>query len=343
MTIQVTPYALQNASHSAALFRQSASAAFMTAGVLSAGELAVTAQATPNMSVVLGPGRAKVAGTSVSPPAGMSWTTQAMYDVLNDAALTLTVTTSNATNPRIDALYGQVQDSFYSGATNTAIAGIAAGVPSPSPVAPSVPTNSILLAYIAVGANVTAIVAGNITVNALPAVTVGGMTRIRNQAARDAQPAVLPGQAFYLLDSDKISARNGAGTGWLDTTLTSIAYTPSLTFSGTLVNLGAGGSVVGKYSQIGKMVFFRVEITFGTAAAAGAGNLELTFPVPATSSGIVGQAYYYNGSFNTFVAQNTGTTMVFRRGQGTSDTWGSAYAPVGPGNVASISGQYEAT
>ena len=163
MAIQAVPTFLQNASHSAAIFRQSASAAFASGGILALGEMALTQQGTPNMSVVLGAGRAKVSGTSVSPPAGMSFTTQAMYDTLNDAALTLTLTASNATNPRIDAAYVQVQDSFYSGATNTAISGVVAGVPAASPIAPAIPSNSTLVGYIAVGANVTSIVTANIT------------------------------------------------------------------------------------------------------------------------------------------------------------------------------------
>jgi|GEM_PF-1961975 len=163
MAVQTVPYALQNASHSAAVFRQATSAPFTTGGIMAAGELAVAQQGTPNMSVILGPGRAKVVGNSVSPPAGLSFTTQAMYDVLNDANTTLTITTSNPTNPRIDAVYIQVQDAFYSGASNQAIAGVVTGTPAVSPTAPAVPTNSILIAYVAVGANVTTIVNANIS------------------------------------------------------------------------------------------------------------------------------------------------------------------------------------
>lgn len=163
MTVQTVPYVLQNASHSAALFRQSASAAFTAAGVLGSTELGVRQQASPNMSVILGAGRAKVAGTAVSPPSGFTWTTQAMYDVLNDADLTLTIAASNPTNPRIDAVYVGVQDSFYSGASNQALAGVVSGTPAASPVPPAVPANSYLVALVAVGANVTTIVTANIT------------------------------------------------------------------------------------------------------------------------------------------------------------------------------------
>jgi hypothetical protein len=163
MAVQVVPYALQNASHSAAVFRQAQSAPFVSGGVLSGPELAVTPQSTPNMTVILGAGRAQVPGTSVSPPSGLAFTTQAMYHTLNDAPLTLTVSTSDPTNPRIDAVYLQVQDSYYSGASNMAVAGIAVGAPAVTPVAPSIPSNAVLLAYIAVAANATTIVAANLS------------------------------------------------------------------------------------------------------------------------------------------------------------------------------------
>jgi hypothetical protein len=162
MAVQLVPFALQNASHSAALFRQAMSGMYAAGGVLASNELLVTQQATPAMSIVLGPGRAKIVGTAVSPPSGMTFTTQAMYDSLNDAGLSITVATSNPTNPRIDAVYMQIQDSFYSGAANQAIAGIQPGVAAASPVAPAIPTNAILIAYIAVGANVTSIVTANV-------------------------------------------------------------------------------------------------------------------------------------------------------------------------------------
>lgn len=162
MAVQTVPYALQNASHSAALFRQSASAAFLRGGALSQIELAVTQQGSPNMSVILGAGRAKVTGTSVSPPAGQSFTTQAMYDTLNDAPLTLTIAASNPTNPRIDLVYIQVQDSFYSGSNNQAIAGVVTGTPAASPSVPATPANAVAIATVAVGAGVTSIVNANI-------------------------------------------------------------------------------------------------------------------------------------------------------------------------------------
>lgn len=192
MTVQTVPYALQNASHSAALFRQSASSAFRVGGALGPTELLCTQQGSPNMSVILKPGRAKVTGTSVSPPAGMTWTTQAMYDVLNDADVTLTIAASNPTNPRIDLVYIQVQDSFYSGANNQAIAGVVTGTPAASPSVPATPANSIAIATVAVAAGATSIVNANIARVASTALLVGNSAVVTNPAAL---AAVTPSQA----------------------------------------------------------------------------------------------------------------------------------------------------
>jgi hypothetical protein len=56
-----------------------------------------------------------------------------------------------------------VRDAYYSGADNDVILQVIAGTPAGSPVAPSLPANSISLATIAVGAAVTQINSGNIT------------------------------------------------------------------------------------------------------------------------------------------------------------------------------------
>jgi hypothetical protein len=66
--------------------------------------------------------------------------------------------------PRIDRIVVTVQDSFYGGTANNQVLFQAlTGTPNASPVAPAVPNNSISLATIAVAANQTTVVDGNIT------------------------------------------------------------------------------------------------------------------------------------------------------------------------------------
>jgi uncharacterized protein YaiE (UPF0345 family) len=177
MTVQTVPAYLQNAPHSAALFRQAVSNPFSSVGVLAYGEFAVGAQSTPNMSVLVGAGRALVPGSLISPPTLLSgatgaFTTQANYTVLNDASVTLTVATADPTNPRIDTVYVTVQDAYYSGSNNQVVLGVVTGTPAASPVVSAAPSNSLVLGYVAVAANATSIVAGNIS---QPATVAGGL------------------------------------------------------------------------------------------------------------------------------------------------------------------------
>ena len=92
----------------------------------------------------------------------------------NDASTLLTITTANASNPRIDLICITVSDAYYTGALNQVAFNVVAGTPSGSPVAPSTPANSIALAQVAVGAGVTTITSGNITdVRTLATTSIG--------------------------------------------------------------------------------------------------------------------------------------------------------------------------
>jgi hypothetical protein len=86
-----------------------------------------------------------------------------VYMSYNDASTALTITTANASNPRIDLVCITVQDAYYTGSLNTVTFNVVAGTPAGSPVAPATPANSIVLARVAVGAGVTTISNANIT------------------------------------------------------------------------------------------------------------------------------------------------------------------------------------
>lgn len=167
MAISAVPYALQNGSHSADLFRQAVSSLVPPGGgLVSTGDLTVTQTGTASMNVVFGVGRAWVPGTNVGNVAGGNFSKQAMYFALNDAAFTASIATANATNPRIDVAYLAVQDSQYAGTTNTAVLGIATGVPTAGATypanAPTIPANAIALAWVNVPANASQILTANI-------------------------------------------------------------------------------------------------------------------------------------------------------------------------------------
>ena len=155
MTLRTPPSWLQNGSHPAENDRLTTQALWATTGIIKSTSLAVTANSPVGMSVRVASGWAAIVGTTQA--------NMGTYVGYNDATDTLTITTANPTNPRIDLVCMTVNDSYYSGATNNAVLQVIAGTPAGTPVAPSLPANSISLATVAVGAGVTQINSGNIT------------------------------------------------------------------------------------------------------------------------------------------------------------------------------------
>ena len=155
MTLQTPPSWLQAGSYPAQYDRLTAQALWATTGTIGASSLAVTENSPAGMSVRVASGWAAIVGTTT--------TNMGVYTIFNDATDTLTITTANPTNPRIDLVCATVRDAFYSGANNDVIFQVIAGTPAGSPVAPALPANSVSLATVAVGAAVTQINTANIT------------------------------------------------------------------------------------------------------------------------------------------------------------------------------------
>lgn len=211
MVAQSPPYALQNAAHSAQLFRQATFSAWRSqSGIVGPTDFTVAAQSTPNMSIQVAAGRAWMQGTQVAVVSGGNWSPQAGYFGINDAPLSVTVATSDPTNPRIDSVGAWVQDSYYSGASGQVVIGIVTGTPAASPVAPVLPNNSIALATIAVAANATSIVSGNIANFAgNMSVTRGGILPVRST---DTTAGEYVGQ---FRDHPTLGLQRWNGTAWV--------------------------------------------------------------------------------------------------------------------------------
>jgi hypothetical protein len=164
MALSLVPFALQNAAHSADIFREAVSSLVPnTGGVVQSGDFPVTQTGTPSMAVQVGVGRAWIKGTEAGDLAGQTYSKQGLYFAFNDAAVTKTVTTANATNPRIDVVYIFVKDQQYSGTSNLVDFAIAAGTPAATPTVPTIPANALALAQVAVAANATSITTANVT------------------------------------------------------------------------------------------------------------------------------------------------------------------------------------
>lgn len=154
MALRTPPSWLQNSSHPAENDRLTTQAVVSGSGYIGSGSLLVSANGTPNMTVNVALGW----GAIVS-----STSNAGVYTFYNDATTSQVITTADVTNPRIDRVVVTVNDAAYSGSTNNVTFTVVAGTPAASPSAPATPSNSISLATIAVAANATSIVAGNIT------------------------------------------------------------------------------------------------------------------------------------------------------------------------------------
>ena len=157
MALRTPPSWLQNGSHPAENDRLTTTGIlWKSQGVADYGSMKVSQSGTPAMTVSVAAGHALIAGTQTS--------NQGFYIAYNDAATTVAIATASPTLPRIDRIVVTVQDSFYGGTANNQVLFQAlTGTPNASPVAPAVPDNSISLATIAVAANQTTVVNGNIT------------------------------------------------------------------------------------------------------------------------------------------------------------------------------------
>lgn len=155
MTLRTPPSWLQNGSHPAENDRLTTQALWATTGIINSSSLAVTANSPVGMSVRVASGWAAIVGTTQA--------NMGTYVGYNDAQVTLTITAADPTNPRIDLVCMTVNDSFYSGSSNNVVLQVVAGTPAGSPVAPSLPANSISLATVAVAAGALSISSGNIT------------------------------------------------------------------------------------------------------------------------------------------------------------------------------------
>ena len=169
-------YAITANSLTAETFRQAPSSLISGTGVVGSGDLAVSQNGTPDMSVNVAAGQVWVPGTLSSTtgfPTNLnaqttwglpsSFNEQASYFQWYSGTTNLAISAADPTNPRIDLAVVSIQDAAYSGSNNQGILQIITGTPAPSPSAPSAPASSVVLAQIAVAAGASSIVTADIT------------------------------------------------------------------------------------------------------------------------------------------------------------------------------------
>jgi len=163
MTISVS--VVDNQAYTAGPGWRYAFSSFLGSGGLVEGatDMPVTALGTPNMTVDVGTGQAWVEGTYLtSSESGV--VVQGSYWVQNDTVYNLPIPAANSSLARIDLVCVVVTDSNegQAGTTGAAIIDVP-GTPSASPIAPTPPVSSIVLAQINVGAGATTITSSDIT------------------------------------------------------------------------------------------------------------------------------------------------------------------------------------
>lgn len=133
------------------------------------------------------------------------------------------------------------------------------------------------------------------------------MIRFTKRAAADVTTPAANKVTFFIDDAGAVKTKNESGTvasvggGVADDAWT--PYTPTLTASSSNPTLGSGSSVEGGWTRIGRTIFGRAQIVFGTSGtAAGSGTYQISIPVapePSTSLALgrmVGHGYVFDSS-----------------------------------------------
>jgi len=191
----------------------------------SGSALQVTQSGSPAMSVIVKSGHAAISGTEGSK--------QGVYLVMNDADVTLSISAAHATLNRIDSVVFKVEDAAYSGAANTSSLVVVTGTPAGSPVAPTLPANSLELARVSVVALDTSITNGEITDRRTYLAATGGVITATS-GLRPAANTVTSGQRIYETDTARSYITHDAGTTW---SLLPNNYLARNTLSGTAASV----------------------------------------------------------------------------------------------------------
>ncbi len=228
-------------------------------GVIGVSDLAVTQRAAgANMSVDVAAGVAWVKGDTA--------TDQPAYRVRNDAAVNLTVSTANATNPRIDVVVAEVLDAAFTGSSNLWRLRVITGTAAASPAVPTIPATAMPLAQIAVAANATSVVTANIS-------------DLRQPASRDISatghvsmfPAAVP---FGFVALATIAKR--------------LRYPRLFAYLGTTYN--TGGEAADEF-RTGPVMVDRFPVAAGSAYALAATGGAATVTLTAAQSGLKDHAH----------------------------------------------------
>jgi hypothetical protein len=267
-----------------------------------------------------------------------SSTTQGAYEWASDADITGSVTAADATNPRTDILYIQINDSSAgdgSGALNGNVYYLA-GTPATTPAAPALPARSFLVATISVpkvgGGNPT------IALNHAFFAAAGAPQQVYSQAERDAL-TIYPGLSVERMDlGGAIEVYDG--TRWsfgmehaefhgTQTVLPNQLWGPGIlpADSSRSVNGGFASFPSADVLQVSKEGIYSISMMCGFSGGA-VGTTFLAFRTPdgttetyATTNVVAGAGGCSLGLSNLHLSANQQISCKFQQGTGGNQTW----------------------
>lgn len=254
-------------------------------------------------------------GMTLAVNAGIAWVqgsaaaNSGMYTGCLDTAGTVTLATSDPTNPRIDNIIVQVIDN--GDGTSTTKVTPQTGTPAASPSAPTLPANSLLLAQVAVAASTSTIVAGNITDKRVWTTSVGGIVPMVNVTGGISGMA---GLYAHDLSTGRTKVSDGSGNARAPKVAafapaTSKVDTATITTSPSVQVITSVSVTVDGATELEATAFWR-SIDLGTGTPASGDVVFLGFSLIPTGGSWLG---------------NDGTCYLFCRGSGSGQSSGGMF------------------
>jgi hypothetical protein len=226
-----------------------------------------------------------LAGTTINCSAGVAavaYSGQGVYRVALPSSVSPgTYTAAHATLNRIDLVYLRVWDTSVdaSGLTKADVVYLA-GTPSASPVAPTPAGTQIYMPL----ATITVLSVSNgstasVSTAVRPYTTAPG--GILPSSTAPSSPYT--GQAYHN-GTDLLVWNGSSWDTYVKTPGAWTSYTPTWTGSGSNPSLG-NGTLVGKYSKIGRQVTIHINLIPGNTTTFGSGNYNFLLPFTAANNG----------------------------------------------------------
>lgn len=291
MTVQNPPIFLQAGSHPAEDVRRLFYAQMGgRPGIVGSGDLVVTENGTPNMSVNVAGGQAFIAGDEGS--------YQGLYFVENRGTTNLVISAANPTNPRKDLIVARVKDSAYSGATDAWELAVITGTPAGSPSEPTVTDNTLVLAVVDVPASDTSITNSQITDRRTTqtgqygrAAALGGVV-VCTSTTRPTV-GVYAGMQIYETDTKRLRVYDGDSWEVYGDVGARVSWTPGVVQPGAIAGVIIYGST--SYKIVDNICHAWFHLQCGANQGIAGNLLAMDIPV-ATSWSIVGGEIVGNAS-----------------------------------------------